>query len=148
LSQLSIGQGRLLVTPLHLAMLVSAVAADGELWRPRLLETEQPFRLPSPLRPETARRVRGIMRDAVRTGTGRGADIPGLDVCGKTGTAQNPGGDDHAWFACLAPASNPQFALVVLVENAGYGSRSALPVAAAILREAAARGHIVAGNRP
>jgi cell division protein FtsI/penicillin-binding protein 2 len=88
------------------------------------------------------------MRDAVRTGTGRGADIPGLEVCGKTGTAQNPGGDDHAWFACLAPASNPQLALVVLVENAGYGSRSALPIAAAILREAQIRGHITVEAHP
>jgi peptidoglycan glycosyltransferase len=148
LAQLSIGQGRLLVTPLHLAMLTAAVAEDGQLWRPRLLETEAPFRLPAPMRPETARRVRAIMRDAVRTGTGRGADIPGLEVCGKTGTAQNPGGDDHAWFACLAPASNPQLALVVLVENAGYGSRSALPIAAAILREAQIRGHITVEAHP
>ncbi len=142
LPQRSIGQGRLLITPLHVAMLVSAVAADGQLWRPRLLETEAPQRLPQVMRPRTARRLREIMRDAVRSGTGRAADIPGLEVCGKTGTAQNPGGADHGWFACLAPASQPRLALVVLVEGAGYGSRSALPVAAEILREAAARGHL------
>lgn len=148
LAQLSIGQGRLLVTPLHLAMLTAAVAEDGHLWRPRLLEAEEPLRLPAPMRPETARRVRAVMRDAVVSGTGHGADIPGLEVGGKTGTAQNPGGADHAWFACLAPVSAPQFALVVLVENAGYGSRSAVPIAAEILREAQRRGHIPVESRP
>ena len=73
------------------------------------------------------------MRHAVASGTGRGADIPGLDVCGKTGTAQNPGGEDHAWFVCFAPLRNPRLAVAVIVENAGFGSAAALPVATAIL---------------
>ncbi len=141
LSQLSIGQGRLLVTPLHLAMLTASVAADGRMWHPRLLATEPPRPLPPAMRKATAVRVRQVMRDAVRTGTGRGADIPGLEVGGKTGTAQNPGGNDHAWFVCLAPVSNPRIALAVLVENAGYGSRSAVPIAAGILEEANERGY-------
>lgn len=144
LAQLAIGQGRLLATPLHMAMLVASVAAGGALWHPRLLETEPPRHLPRTMRPETARRVRDVMREAVRHGTGRNADLPGLEVCGKTGTAQNPGGGDHAWFVCFAPASDPQFALAVLVEHAGYGSRAAVPVAAAILAEAERRGLLTA----
>lgn len=141
LAQLSIGQGRLLATPLHMAMLAATVAADGKLWNPRLLATEPPRPLPPTMRKETARHVARIMREAVQRGTGRSADLPGLDVCGKTGTAQNPGGDDHAWFVCFAPEANPQLAMAVLVENAGFGSRSAVPVAAAILAEAQARGY-------
>lgn len=142
LAQLSIGQGRLLVTPLHMAMMTASVAAEGALWKPRLLETELPHPLPRTMRPETARRVRDIMRAAVREGTGRTADLPGLEVCGKTGTAQNPGGEDHGWFVCFAPASKPQLALAVLVEHAGYGSQSAVPVAAAVLAEASNSGLI------
>ena len=75
------------------------------------------------------------MRNTILSGTGRNADVPGLDVCGKTGTAQNPGGEDHAWFVCFAPRENPTLALAVLVENAGYGSAFALPVAAEILKQ-------------
>ncbi len=136
LSQLSIGQGRLLMTPLHMAMLTAAVANEGALWRPRIVATEPARRLPPPMRRDTARSVRDAMREAVRSGTGRAADIPGLDVCGKTGTAQQPGGESHAWFVSFAPARNPRLALVVLVEGAGHGSRFAVPVAADILRRA------------
>ena len=85
------------------------------------------------MRKETARHVGRIMREAVQRGTGRGADLTGLDVCGKTGPAQNPGGDDHAWFVCFAPLRNPRLAVAVIVENAGFGSAAALPVATAIL---------------
>jgi len=147
LSQLSIGQGRLLVTPLHMAMLAATVAADGKLWHPRILANEPPKPLPPTMRKDTARIVRSVMRDAVQTGTGRGADLPELEVCGKTGTAQNPAGDDHAWFVCFAPASDPQLALAVLVENAGYGSRSAVPIAAKILAEAHALGLLGSSTR-
>ena len=77
-----------------------------------------------------------MMRDAVRDGTGRGADIAGLQVAGKTGTAQNPQGDDHGWFVGFAPAADPVIAFAVIVENGGYGSASAVPVAAAVLEKA------------
>lgn len=133
LSQIGIGQGRLTTTPLHMAMLVAAIADEGRLFQPRLVETDPPQELPRLFKPSTARRVAQAMRHAVATGTGRGADISGLDVCGKTGTAQNPGGEDHAWFVCFAPLRNPRLAVAVIVENAGFGSAAALPVATAIL---------------
>ena len=136
LAQLSIVQGRLLVTPLHLAMLTSAVADKGRLFLPKLIETDFPRELPRPMTAATSAKVRKAMRKAVQTGTAKGADIPGLSVCGKTGTAQNPGGDSHAWFVCFAPMENPQLALAVLVENAGYGSQNAVPVAAEVLKKA------------
>jgi penicillin-binding protein 2 len=62
-------------------------------------------------------------------GTGRGVNVPELDMCGKTGTAQNPHGDDHSVFVCFAPRNNPKICVAVLVENAGYGSAWAAPIA-------------------
>ena len=135
LSQLSIGQGRLTTTPLHLAMMVSAIANEGRMFQPRLIENDPPLELPRLFPPRAAKRVVQAMRYAVTSGTGVNADIPDLEVCGKTGTAQNPGGDDHAWFVCFAPRKNPTLALAVLLENSGFGSESALPVAVEILKQ-------------
>lgn len=141
LSQLSIGQGTLLVTPLHIALLGAAIANDGVIYRPRLAERDEPEVLSTPLRPATAKRVRGLMREAVQSGTGRKADIPGLEVGGKTGTAQNPHGKSHGWFVCLAPASAPRLVIAVVVENQGYGSQTAVPIAAALLEKARELGY-------
>jgi cell division protein FtsI/penicillin-binding protein 2 len=73
------------------------------------------------------------MRGSVTSGTSHGVAISGLEVCGKTGTAENSG-EDHAWFTCFAPAQNPEIAITVLVENGGYGASSALPVARELLK--------------
>jgi cell division protein FtsI/penicillin-binding protein 2 len=81
------------------------------------------------------------MRAVVRTGTGRACEIPGLDVCGKTGTAQTGRGADHAWFTCFAPQTSPRLAVTVLVENGGFGAQAALPVAKALLLEARRLGY-------
>ena len=135
LAQLSIGQGRLLAAPIHMAMLAAAIANDGVLMRPHLALGEAPEVLDRPFSPAAARRVARAMRHAVRTGTAKKADLPGLDVCGKTGTAQNPHGEDHAWFVCFAPERDPRIAIAVVVENAGFGSTAALPVAAGLLRQ-------------
>jgi peptidoglycan glycosyltransferase len=135
-AQLSIGQGELLVTPLHVALFTGAIAAEGEWWQPRLRADEAPRRLNRIVSRQAARTVRDLMRDAVTSGTGRGADLPGLAVCGKTGTAEAPGGDDHAWFTCFAPAAQPAMVVTVLIERGGYGARAALPVARALLEEA------------
>jgi peptidoglycan glycosyltransferase len=142
LSQLSIGQGKLQLTPLHVAMLVSAIANDGVLYRPRIVETDDEEILSTPFLPSTARAVRDLMREVVLSGTGRRADIPGLEVAGKTGTAQNPHGKDHGWFVCLAPVSRPQLVVAVVVENQGFGSQTALPIARAILEKARDLGYV------
>lgn len=134
LSQIAIGQGRLTTTPLHMAMMVAAIANEGRMFQPRIAEAQPSEPLPPLFSPRTARRVVQAMRNTITSGTGVHADIPGLDVCGKTGTAQNPGGDDHAWFVCFAPQRNPTLALAVIIENAGFGSAAALPVAAEILK--------------
>ena len=76
------------------------------------------------------------MRAVIREGTGRAADVPGAGVCGKTGTAQAPGGEDHSWFTCFTSETTPRIVVTVLVERGGFGSKTALPVARAIVEEA------------
>ena len=137
LAQCSIGQGRLLATPLHLALLVSAIANHGVMMAPRLALDSEPEALGRVFSARAADRVAAAMRNVVRTGTAKKADLPGVEVRGKTGTAQNPGGEDHAWFVCFAsrPGEEPSIAVAVVVENAGFGSAAALPVARKILEE-------------
>ena len=139
-AQVGIGQGAMVVTPLHVAMWTSAVAGGGALWQPRLLATEEPKLLWRVADASAAREVAGFMREAVSRGTGRNADVPGLRVCGKTGTAQVGGGADHAWFTCFAPQENPQIVVTVLVERGGFGGAVAAPIARAVLEEAARLG--------
>ena len=69
------------------------------------------------------------MKQVVTSGTGRGAAIPGIEVAGKTGTAQNPHGRDHSVFALIAPANDPQIVIFCLVENGGFGATVACPIA-------------------
>jgi len=142
LAQLAIGQGAMLVTPLHVACFTAAAAADGRMMRPRLLrdaKAEEASRLFSA---KTAERLKVMLRETVAKGTGRGADVAGLEVCGKTGTAQAAGGGDHAWFTCFAPRRRPRLVVTVLVEHGGFGARAALPVARALLEEADRLGYV------
>ncbi|MDD5704771.1 MAG: penicillin-binding transpeptidase domain-containing protein [Kiritimatiellae bacterium] len=146
-AQLAIGQGRMVVTPLHVAMWTAAVATGGELRQPRLDAGEAPCAPVRVVSAAASAATRALMREAVQHGTGRPADIPGLSVCGKTGTAQAPGGEDHAWFTCFAPAAAPALVVTVLVERGGYGSRAALPVARELLEEAVRLG-MISGAAP
>ena len=142
LAQRSFGQGALEVTPLHMAMIVGAIANHGVMMAPHLALDAEPESLGRVFAARAADRVADAMRNAVKSGTAKGAAIPGLDVRGKTGTAQNPPGKDsdgrdHSWFVCFAsrPGEEPTIAVAVIVENAGFGSAAALPVAAGILKE-------------
>ena len=139
-AQVSIGQGDMLVTPLHMAMIAGAIGRNGAAWKPRIVAAAEPQPLAPFFSPACARAVSDMMRNAVLNGTGRGADVPGLNVAGKTGTAQNPHGNDHAWFVGFAPAVNPRLAFAVIVEQGGYGAQAAVPVAKGILIKARALG--------
>jgi penicillin-binding protein 2 len=86
-----------------------------------------------PFRTEHLAWVREAMRRTVSDGTGRAARLKTVEVAGKTGTAQNPHGDDHAWFMCFAPATSPEVAMAIIVENAGHGGTEAGPIAQAFL---------------
>jgi len=136
---LSIGQGELGCTPLQLANLACIVANRGYYYIPHIVKRIEG-------QDSIARRfyerhytkvdskhfepiVEGMWRSANVDGTSRAAQLPGLDVCGKTGTAQNPRGRDHSTFLSFAPKDNPRIAISVYVENGGFGASAALPIA-------------------
>jgi penicillin-binding protein 2 len=140
LVSLGIGQGNLAVTPLQLAAYCAALANGGTYYTPHLVRRmrnpqsgeeriwyEQPRRIP--VDSAYFALVREGMRLAVEAGTGGAARLPGITVAGKTGTAQNPHGKDHAWFIGFAPYEQPRIAVAVLVENAGFGGVHAAPIA-------------------
>lgn len=152
-AQAAIGQ-QVFVTPLEMAMIAQSIANGGEMMVPHVLdrvETAQGEVVPgsvfeatrykTAMRPETAATVRDLMVEVVNNGTGTRAQIPGIQVAGKTGTAQVEGNDaPHAWFIGFAPAEAPRYAVAVLVENGGdlgseaTGGRVAAPIAAEVLK--------------
>jgi penicillin-binding protein 2 len=145
---LSIGQGEILTTPLQLAVFFGGLATDGRLTRPYLWkeETTSDGRIVStppkivgylPFSSSTLRVLKEAMTGVVNDprGTGLLSRIPDIVVAGKTGTAQNPHGDDHAWFIGYAPAQDPRIVVVVLIENIGHGGTFAAPVAKRIIEK-------------
>jgi penicillin-binding protein 2 len=132
----SIGQGELLVTPIQMAVVAGRLATSGTMPDPVFVRTPAPVRRqprPLPFRADHMSWVREAMRRTVKEGTGRAARLKTVEVAGKTGTAQNPHGDDHAWFMAFAPATSPEVAIAVIMENAGHGGSEAAPVAGAFL---------------
>ena len=140
LAQPGIGQGSLMMTPIAVAMLTAAIANDGAIAEPTLSATAQPQLRARPFTAAAANRVKKAMRLAVKKGTAKACDLHGLDVCAKTGTAQNGSSSDHAWFTCFAPEKNPKVVVTVLVEHGGFGADSALPIAKSLLLECKADG--------
>lgn len=140
LAQAAIGQGRVLVTPAQMALIAAAIANDGVAMRPRLIASDPPEALAQMLAAPTAARLARMLRRVVTEGTGRGIETPGLAIAGKTGTAENPHGASHSWFIGFAPAEHPKLAVAVLVEQGGYGSTTAAPIARDLLVEAGALG--------
>ena len=141
LAPVAIGQGELQLSPLAVAMLTAAVADDGVMLVPTLSPTAKPALRARAFTYAAAGRVKKMMRAAVRTGTGTACDLPGLAVCGKTGTAETGRGKDHAWFTCFAPMDAPRLVVTVLVEHGGFGARAALPVARELLAKSRELGY-------
>ena len=139
--QMGIGQSSLAITPLQGARIIAAIANGGNLVHPRLVQRigDMPVENEAPtslgLRAETIRRIAAGLRAVVAEGTAKTLD-PSLRIAGKTGTAQNPGGDDHAWFVGYAPREAPRIAVAVLVEHGGHGGATAAPIAQSIIRAA------------
>lgn len=142
LPDVSYGQGPLLVSPLEMAVVALAVANDGKRLLPRFAKKDTaapPAVSATPLSPEAAARLAEMMRRVTVSGTAAGRfDGLGYGVAGKTGTAENEENDkmSHSWFIGFAPAERPRIAFAVIVENAGYGARVAVPVAREVLRAA------------
>lgn len=145
---LSIGQGEIGATPLQLANLAAIMANRGHFYTPHLVReipAEPSFR-PTVERhqvmvdPEHFPIIVEGMYQAVNAPAGSGATarlaaIPGLDLCGKTGTAQNPHGKDNSVFICFAPRDNPRIAVAVYIEQGGFGASQAAPVASLIVEK-------------
>jgi peptidoglycan glycosyltransferase len=140
-AQIAIGQGEALATPLGMTLVAAAIANDGRMMKPRLSVRAPPELLAGCGSPGAMRRLRELLRGAVADGTARVANLPGLEVAGKTGTAQTPRGEDHAWFICMAPAARPAIVIGVLIEHGGYGSTAAAPIAVGLLKKAKTLGY-------
>jgi peptidoglycan glycosyltransferase len=146
LADTAFGQGQALVTPLDMAEMVAVVANDGALMRPylvqearageRVLYSAQPMLLRPVISAQAAQKMRDIMRASVEIGYAKPVALNGVAIGAKTGTAETPSGDPHSWFVAIAPVDQPRFAIAVIVENGGEGSRSALPVARQVLAAA------------
>jgi penicillin-binding protein A len=144
--RLAFGQERLLVTPLQMAMVAAAIANQGVVMRPHVvqkivspdggtLNRKHPEKLGRAIKPEYASELTAMMEGVVTGGTGTAAQIPGIRVAGKTGTAETGIPDRYnAWFISFAPADHPRVAVAVVVENGGFGGRSAAPIAKALMQ--------------
>jgi peptidoglycan glycosyltransferase len=136
----AIGQDRDLATPLQMASVGATVAMGGRRARPRITTLEPVVRRRVMSR-KVAGQVSSMMIDVVRSGTGKSAALPGVQVAGKTGTAElrpnssNPK-DADAWFVAFAPAERPRVAVAVMLVGAGFGGTAAAPVAKQVLRAA------------
>lgn len=129
----SIGQGFLLTTPLQIARLYAAVANGGRLVRPRLLYAGEEDDPVLPVSKENLNQIKKGLDYVVKRGTGRRAGSYGISVAGKTGTAQNAHGPDHALFAGYAPADSPRYVAVAVIEAGLHGSSVASPMVGEIL---------------
>jgi len=131
---LSIGQGDLLITPLQLACAYSAIANNGTLVTPFLLKGAHQQQTEVQIDAQILAIVRTALHDVVLSGTGQLARVQDCYVCGKTGTIQNPHGEDHSVFVGYAPSDNAEIVVCVFVENAGHGGSIAAPISGAIVR--------------
>jgi peptidoglycan glycosyltransferase len=157
LGRIGIGQGGLLVTPLQMAMVASAVANGGKLMAPHLatrtvdqtgrtVETVKPTVYSQVMKPATAAALTDMMRRVVEEGTGTAANLGGVNVAGKTGTASvgaTGSNLDDPWFIGFGPIGDPKVAVAVTLENIpnGYGGTYAAPIAARIIQLLESEGH-------
>ena len=145
---LSIGQGEIGCTPLHLANLCATIANRGYYYIPHLIKDSEKVRIDPKYKERHYTMVDTVhfpkviegMYMAVNAGYGSGgtatiAAVDGLDICGKTGTAQNPRGDDNSVFICFAPKDNPRIAVAAYVENGSFGARWAAPLASLLVEK-------------
>jgi penicillin-binding protein 2 len=140
----SIGQGEVLATPLQIANAMAIIANKGYYYSPRvgrsLIKEHQKLnitkqKITTNIDTVFYRYVIDGLEKVVLEGTARGAKIPDISFCGKTGTAQNPHGKDHSIFSGFAPKENPKIAIAVFVENAGFGATYAAPIASLMVEK-------------
>jgi penicillin-binding protein 2 len=145
---LSIGQGEILATPMHLANLCATIANRGHYYIPHIIKASEGVEIDKRFTQKQytlvdtthfPKVIKGMWR-AVNSGPGMGgtawiAHVDSLDICGKTGTAQNPRGADNSVFICFAPMDNPKIAVACYVENGGFGASYAAPMASLMVEK-------------
>jgi penicillin-binding protein A len=144
--RLAFGQERLQATPLQMALVAAGVANGGTIMRPTLvdrivspkgkvIQRTQPDTWKEAMKPQTAAELTAMMTAVVEAGTGTAAQIPGVQVAGKTGTAETGrAGENDTWFIAFAPADNPRVAVAVALSNqSGTGGTTAAPIAKQII---------------
>jgi peptidoglycan glycosyltransferase len=151
IAQSAIGQSSDLASPLQMALISSTIANGGIMMKPQLVKevvtskgdlvkSIQPESLGQIISSDTANTMRDFMKSVVEEGTGTNASIDGVEVCGKTGTAdhQVEGKDapPHSWFIGFAPYNDPQVAVAVIVEDGGQGGKAAAMIASEVMRTA------------
>lgn len=146
LADTAYGQGQALVTPLDMARMAAVIANDGKLLRPYLVQeirtgaavqqTATPELLRQAITPQVAQQLRAVMQRSVEIGYAAPVALPGVTIGAKTGTAETATGTPHSWFVAFAPVEQPRFAIAVIVEYGGEGSKGALPVARQVLAAA------------
>lgn len=141
---LAIGQGEVEATPLQLANIECTIANRGFFYKPHLIKSigdknviKQEYTVKNDvgIDPQYFEPVINGMQQVVEYGTARASKIPGIVMCGKTGTAQNPHGKNHSLFVAFAPRENPKIAIAVIVENSGDGGTYAAPIASFIVEK-------------
>jgi penicillin-binding protein 2 len=148
LVSLAVGQGELGVSPLQMVVYAASIANGGTLHQPHAvlsirnkltnrIDVYQQRSKSVGLSEKTVSLLREGMRRVVNEprGTGSAARVPGVVVAGKTGTAENPHGEDHAWFVGFAPFEKPTIAIAVMLENAGGGGAHAAPIAGLVIEK-------------
>ncbi len=150
MAAVGMGQGKILMTPLHMALVSAAIANNGIMMKPTLisrietqngivLKRHNPDELYRVMDRDTALKINDMMQEVVKTGTGKNASIKGIKVAGKTGTAENElssrqKNKEHAWFIGFAPADDPQIAIAVILEYSGStGGAAAAPIAREVM---------------
>lgn len=139
----AIGQGEVLATPLQIANLCATIANRGYFYTPHIVKEIADTVLDAAYREKHMPKIKKEyydviaegMRMAVLGGTCHSANLPGLEVCGKTGTAQNPHGKDHSAFMGFAPYHDPKIAVAVYVENAGFGATFGVPIGSLMIEK-------------
>jgi peptidoglycan glycosyltransferase len=152
LADTSFGQGELLVSPLQMALVAATIARGGIMPTPHyaisvtdasgnIVRPIEPAAVGQVIKPETARAIGQLLVRAVQApgAFAFGARIPGVNVAGKTGTAENPAGAPHGWFVGFAPAEAPTVAVAVVIENTPKGGEDAAPLGGAVMKAALGR---------
>ena len=147
----AVGQEQVLSTPLQMALVAAGVANGGRVMKPyytqevvaasgAVVQKAQPQQWLLAMKPATASQLNIMMQRVVNAGTGTAAALQGIQVAGKTGTAERGDGSNLAWFIAFAPANDPKIAIAVVIEDTqSTGGEAAAPLAADVIKTALAQ---------